>query len=68
MEEDILILKDKDAIPLEDREKWSLDREREADKLKDYVKVERVIGMRENDEGGVEYFVKCMSPSSNGFG
>lgn len=50
---------DKD-IPLEEREKWSLDRERDADALNDYVKVERVIGMQEDDEGEIEYLVKCM--------
>lgn len=49
---------DKD-IPPEEREKWNLDRERDADALNDYVKVERVIGMQEDDEGEAEYLVKC---------
>ena len=46
-------------IPLEEREKWNLDRERDADALKDYTRVERVIGMNEDEEGNVEYLVKC---------
>ena len=46
-------------IPPEEKEKWSLDRERDADALNDYMKVERVIGAREGDEGETEYFVKC---------
>ncbi len=41
----------------EEKEKWMLDREREADALLDYTKVERVIGVREGDNGP-EYFVK----------
>jgi chromodomain-helicase-DNA-binding protein 1 len=46
-------------IPPEEKEKWNLDRERDADALNDYVKVERVIGMQEDDEGETEYLVKC---------
>ena len=46
-------------IPLEEREKWNLDRERDTDALKDYTKVERVIGKKEDEEGGIEYLVKC---------
>lgn len=44
-------------IPPEDREKWNLDRERDVDAIEDYKHVERVIGMREGDEGN-EYLVK----------
>ena len=58
VQEEIHMTHDKD-IPLEEREKWNLDRERDSDALNDYVKVERVIGMREGDEGDVEYMVKC---------
>lgn len=46
-------------IPLEEREKWNLDRERDADALKDYTKVERVIDQRIDEDGDMEYFVKC---------
>lgn len=46
-------------IPLEEREKWNLDRERDADALKDYTKVERVIAMKEDEEGDIKYLVKC---------
>ncbi|TGO54034.1 hypothetical protein BOTNAR_0279g00080 [Botryotinia narcissicola] len=44
-------------IPPEEKEKWMLDRERDADALEDYIKVERVIGSREGDEE-TEYFIK----------
>lgn len=46
-------------IPPEEKEKWSLDRERDADALVDYMKVERVISMQETDTGEIEYYVKC---------
>ncbi|KAI9928779.1 hypothetical protein AWENTII_000872 [Aspergillus wentii] len=46
-----------DDVPPEDREKWNLDRERDVDAIEDYKQVERVIGMREGDDG-TEYLVK----------
>lgn len=49
---------EKDNIPLEEQEKWHLDRERDADALKDYTKVERVID-KKNEEGDILYLVKC---------
>ncbi len=52
------MMQDKD-IPPEEREKWNLDRERDADALNDYVKVERVIAAQEDDDGQTEYLVKC---------
>lgn len=52
---------DKD-VPPEEKEKWSLDRERDADALGDYMKVERVIGVQKDEDGNTEYYVKCMSP------
>lgn len=61
VQEDIHMEHEKD-IPLEEREKWSLDRERDADALKDYTKVERVIGDQKNDDGDIEYLVKCKLP------
>ena len=57
VQEDIHMKRDKD-IPLEEREKWNLDRERDADALNDYVKVERVIGMQENEDGETEFLTK----------
>lgn len=48
-------------IPPEEKEKWSLDRERDADALVDYMKVERVISMQETETGETEYYVKCMT-------
>lgn len=52
----------KDVLP-EERERWTLDRERDADALADYMKVERVIGMKEDEEeGDTLYLVKCKVP------
>ncbi|PWY81934.1 hypothetical protein BO70DRAFT_292423 [Aspergillus heteromorphus CBS 117.55] len=56
LSEDIRLKTDEDVAP-EDREKWNLDRERDVDAIEDYKQVERVIGMREGDEG-TEYLVK----------
>ena len=42
----------------EDMEAMDIDRERERDALADYVIVEKVIGVREQD-GTTEYLVKC---------
>lgn len=53
-----------DGIPPEEKEKWSLDRERDADALTDYMKVERVIHMQEDDNGDIEYYVKCLLQNS----
>lgn len=53
---------DKD-VPPEEKEKWNLDRERDADALCDYMKVERVIGVQEDEDGNTEYYVKCTLPS-----
>ena len=58
VQEDIIMTHDKD-VPPEEREKWNLDRERDTDALSDFVKVERVIGMRSGESGDAEYFVKC---------
>ena len=53
---------DKDIAP-EDKERWNLDRERDADALIDYSKVERVIGSKDDEEDGDQmYFVKCKWP------
>ena len=53
-------MKKKDSkVAPEDKEQWSLDREREADALNDYTKVERVIGMDEDENGDIKYLVKC---------
>ena len=52
-------------VPPEEKEKWSLDRERDADALVDYMKVERVISMQEDEDGDIEYYVKCMLPRLN---
>ncbi|KAK0656358.1 CDH1-like protein [Cercophora newfieldiana] len=46
-----------DEVSPEQREQWSLDREREEEALADYTKVERVVAVRDGDEGD-EYFVK----------
>ena len=46
-----------DDVSPEQREQWSLDREREEEALADYTKVERVVAVRRG-ENGDEYFVK----------
>jgi chromodomain-helicase-DNA-binding protein 1 len=46
-----------DEISPEQREQWSLDREREEDALEDFTKVERVVHERDGDDGR-EYYVK----------
>ena len=53
------MMHDRDTPP-EEKEKWILDRERDADALKDYVRVERVIGKQKDEEGETEYLVKCI--------
>jgi len=45
-------------VPLEEREKYYLERETQVDALADYTKVERVIGAREGEEEDTEYYVK----------
>jgi chromodomain-helicase-DNA-binding protein 1 len=55
--DDIHVARGGDDVPLEEREKWMLDRERESDALLDYTKVERVIGSRDADDE-IEYYVK----------
>ncbi|OOQ90538.1 Chromodomain helicase hrp1 [Penicillium brasilianum] len=57
LNEELRLLHDPDAPP-EDREKWNLDRERDVEAIEDYKKVERVIGVREGDDGTTEYLVK----------
>ena len=58
VQEEIYMTLNKD-VPLEEKEKWNLDRERDLDALSDYVQVERVIGNRTGVEGNTEYYVKC---------
>ncbi|OAL70370.1 chromodomain helicase [Trichophyton violaceum] len=56
IEQEILFMRDPDVIP-EEREKWSLDRERYIEKIDHFKQVERVIGSREVD-GATEYYIK----------
>ena len=58
--EDVHMIHDEDISP-EEKEKWNLDRERDTDVLDDYRQVERVIGIRENEEGSTEYYAKWKS-------
>lgn len=46
-----------DEVSPEQREQWSLDREREEEALEDYTKVERVVSVRAGADGD-EYFIK----------
>ena len=57
VQEDIYMQND-EGIPPEDKEKWSMDRERDLDALNDYKKVERVIAAADDDEGNATYLVK----------
>lgn len=57
LNEELRLLLDPDAPP-EDREKWNLDRERDVEAIEDYKQVERVIGVREGEDGTSEYLVK----------
>ncbi|KAH0566080.1 hypothetical protein GP486_000518 [Trichoglossum hirsutum] len=47
-------------VPPEEKEQWSLDKERDADVLRDCMKVERVIGSRQGEDGS-EYLIKWKS-------
>lgn len=60
MLDDIQMRKANSNIPLEEKEKYLLDREQDADALLERLKVERVIGMDEDDDGDVTYYVKCL--------
>ncbi len=51
-------MKHGEDVPPEEKEKWYLDRERDADAVQDYTKVERVIG-KKDEEGKQLYLVKC---------
>ena len=55
--EDMHMQHDED-VPPEEKEKWSLDRERDIDALNDYCKVERVIGSYDTEDGSTQYYVK----------
>ncbi|KAJ5587722.1 Chromodomain helicase hrp3 [Penicillium hispanicum] len=57
LNEELRLQHDPDAPP-EDREKWNLDRERDVEAIEDYKQVERIIGVREGEDGTTEYLVK----------
>ena len=61
-------MKHEKDIPPEEKEQWNLDRERDLDALRDYVRVERIISMKEGEDGDTEYYVKCMSLCRRSFG
>lgn len=44
----------------EEKEQWALDREAQAGALEENMKVHRVVGQRD-DQDGTEYLVKCKS-------
>ena len=56
-------MSDDKTIPPEEKEKWNLDRERDADALSAHMKVERVIAHRDGEDG-MEYYVKCSCSNS----
>ena len=52
-------MKNDPSVPPEEKEEWCLTREREADAINDYTKVERVISIDEDQAGDTKYYVKC---------
>lgn len=57
-------MKNDPGVPPEEKEEWCLARERDADAIKDYTKVERVLGMEEDQDGDIKYYVKCTYSST----
>lgn len=55
--EDLKLERDQDMSP-DEKENRLLQRENDADAVADYTKVERVIGLWEDPEGNIQYFVK----------
>lgn len=49
-----------DDVPLEEKEQWLLDREAVTDAQNEHTKIERVIGVEEDETGETSYFIKCM--------
>ena len=58
--DDIQLKKPDSDIPPEEKEKYILDREQEAEALLEHTKVERVIGVDQDEDGSTTYYVKCM--------
>ena len=46
-------------VPLEEKEQWLLDREAVTDAQSEHTKIERVIGLDEDEAGETQYFIKC---------
>ncbi|KAI4180548.1 MAG: hypothetical protein L6R41_007174, partial [Letrouitia leprolyta] len=55
--EDLRLERDEDMSP-DEKETRLLQRESETGEVEDYTKVERVIGLREDEEGTIEYYIK----------
>ncbi|KAL8733731.1 MAG: hypothetical protein Q9166_001924 [cf. Caloplaca sp. 2 TL-2023] len=55
--EDLRLERDEDMSP-DEKEQRLLARETDVSIVEDYTKVERVISMREDDDGGIEYYIK----------
>ncbi|KAL9635277.1 MAG: hypothetical protein Q9204_002680 [Flavoplaca sp. TL-2023a] len=55
--EDLELERD-DDMSLDEKEQRLLARESNTSEVEDYTKVERVISMREDDDGGIEYYIK----------
>ncbi|KAL9604549.1 MAG: hypothetical protein Q9219_000514 [cf. Caloplaca sp. 3 TL-2023] len=55
--EDLRLERDEDMSP-DEKETRLLQRESETGEVEDYTKVERVIGLREDEDGNIEYFIK----------
>ncbi|KAI4276736.1 MAG: hypothetical protein L6R38_005581 [Xanthoria sp. 2 TBL-2021] len=55
--EDLELERDEDMSP-DEKEQRLLARESNTSEVEDYTKVERVISMRDDDDGGIEYYIK----------
>lgn len=55
--EDLRLERDEDMSP-DEKETRLLQRETETGEVEDYTKVERVIGLREDEDGNIEYYIK----------
>ena len=53
-------MKNSEDVPLEEKEQWLLDREAVTDAQNEHTKIERVIGVEEDESGETQYFIKCM--------
>ena len=54
-----MAMRNDNDIPPEEKEQWLLDREAVTDAQEQHTKFERVIEVRDDNEGNPEYYIKC---------